>query len=182
MAAILQTEFSYLFSCMKIWYCQLAINVPKDATMALGQGAAWNLEMVSSRFSQVSPIYFSRQMTSRKFGPCDLVMPRGMFSRAPYTDTDCFNTLRPRQNGRHIPDGIFKWIFLNENFWLSINISLKFVPRGPIKNIPTLVQVMAWRRPGDKPLSEQMMVWLPTHICVTRPSWVISKHVISSGM
>ena len=82
------------------------------------------------------------------------------------------NTLRPRQNGRHFPDDIFKWIFLNENVWISINISLKFVPKGPINNIPTLVQVMAWRRPGDKPLSEPMMVRLPTHICVTRPQWV----------
>ena len=31
---------------------------------------------------------------------------------------------------------------------------------------------MAWRRPGDKPLSKPMMVSLPTHICVTRPQWV----------
>ena len=31
---------------------------------------------------------------------------------------------------------------------------------------------MAWRRPGDKPLSETMMVSSPTHICVTRPQWV----------
>ena len=31
---------------------------------------------------------------------------------------------------------------------------------------------MAWRRPGDKPLSEPMMVSLMTHICVTRPQWV----------
>ena len=82
------------------------------------------------------------------------------------------NTLRPRQNGRHFPDDIFRWIFFNENVWISINISLKFVPRGPINNIPTLVQVMAWRRPGDKPLSAPMMVLLPTHICPTRPQWV----------
>ena len=82
------------------------------------------------------------------------------------------NTLRPRQNGRHFPDDIFKWICLNENVWISINTSLKFVPMGPINNICTLVQVMAWRRPGDKPLSEPMMVRLPTHICVTRPQWV----------
>ena len=67
------------------------------------------------------------------------------------------NTLRPRQNDRHFPGDIFRWIFLNENVWFSINISLKFVPRGPINNIPTLVQKMAWRRPGDKPLSEPMM-------------------------
>ena len=62
------------------------------------------------------------------------------------------------------PDDIFKWIFLNENVWILINIPLKFVPRGPINNIPTLVQVMAWRRSGNKPLCEPMMVRLPTHI------------------
>ena len=82
------------------------------------------------------------------------------------------NTLRPRQNERHFADDIFKWIFLNENVWIPIKISLKFVPQGPINNIPALVQIMAWRRPGDKPLSGPMMVRLPTHICVTRPQWV----------
>ena len=49
------------------------------------------------------------------------------------------NTLRPRQNGRHFPDDIFKWKFLNENVWISIKISLKFVPKGQINNIPSLV-------------------------------------------
>ena len=82
------------------------------------------------------------------------------------------NTLRPRQNGRHFLDASFKWIFLNENVWISVEVSLTFVPRGPINNIPALVQIMAWRRPGDKPLSEPMMVSLLTHICVTRPQWV----------
>ena len=61
---------------------------------------------------------------------------------------------------------------MNENARISINISLKFVPKGLINNIPALVQIMAWRRPGDKPLSEPMMVNLLTHICVTRPQWV----------
>ena len=60
-----------------------------------------------------------------------------------------------------------EWKCLN-----PVKISLKFVPKGRINNIPALVQIMAWRRPGDKPLSEPMMVSLPTHICVTRPQWV----------
>ena len=90
----------------------------------------------------------------------------------PECKPNSISSLRPRQNGRHFPDDIFKWIFLNENVWISINISLKFVPMGPINNITTSVQVMAWRRPGDKPLSEPMMVSLPTHICATRPQWV----------
>ena len=82
------------------------------------------------------------------------------------------NTLKPRQNGRHFADDVFKRIFLNENIWIQINISLKFVSRAPINNIPTLVEIMAWRRQGDKPLSEPLMVRFLTHTCVTRPKWV----------
>ena len=82
------------------------------------------------------------------------------------------NTLRPRQNGRHFADDTFKRIFLNENVEILIKISLKFVPKGPINNIPALVEVMAWRQPGNKPLTEPMVVTLLTHICVTRPQWV----------
>ena len=37
---------------------------------------------------------------------------------------------------------------------------------------PALVQIMACRQPGDKPLSEPMMESLLMHICVTRPQWV----------
>ena len=89
-------------------------------------------------------------------------------SLRPYT----VDTLRPRQNGRHFADDTFKRIFMNEKVRISINISLKFVPKGPINNIPALVQIMAWRRPGDKPLSEPMMVNFLTHICVTQPQIV----------
>ena len=47
-------------------------------------------------------------------------------------------------------------IFLNENDIIPIPISLKFVPMSPIDNKPALVQVMAWRLTGDKPLPEPM--------------------------
>ena len=82
------------------------------------------------------------------------------------------NTLRPGPNRRHFADDTFKCIFLNENVWIPIEISLKFVPKGSINNSPALFQIMAWRRPGDKPLSEPIMVSSLTHICVTRPQWV----------
>ena len=58
----------------------------------------------------------------------------------------------------------FQMHFLNENVWISIKISLKFVSKGPNNNIPALFQIMAWSWPGNKPLSEPMMVRLPTHI------------------
>ena len=57
------------------------------------------------------------------------------------------------------PDDIFKCLFLNENVWITIKILLNFVPQGPIYNIPEFVQIMAWRRPGGKPLSEPMLVY-----------------------
>ena len=82
------------------------------------------------------------------------------------------NTLRPRQNGRHFTGDTFNRIFVKENARISTKFSLKFVPKGPINNIPALVQIMAWHRPGDKPVSEPVMVTLLTHICVTRPQWV----------
>ena len=56
------------------------------------------------------------------------------------------------------PDDIFKCILLNEKVWILIKISMKFVLKVRINNILSLVQIMAWRRPGDKPLSEPMMV------------------------
>ena len=49
-------------------------------------------------------------------------------------------------------DNVFNHIFFNENVWISIKISLMFVPKGPISNIPAMVQIMFWSRPGDKPL------------------------------
>ena len=79
-----------------------------------------------------------------------------------------FNTLRLRQNGCYFPDDIFKVIFLNEKVWILIRIPLKFVFKGPVINIPALVQIMDWSRPGDKPLSEPMMLSLLMHICLTR--------------
>ena len=77
--------------------------------------------------------------------PCNLPATTRNFGRKEVADrlqAMCdrgFNTLRPRQNGRHLADNIFKCIFLNENVWIPIEISLKFVPKGPIDNIPALV-------------------------------------------
>ena len=66
-------------------------------------------------------------------------------------------TFRSGQNGHHFADDAFKRIFLTENVRILINISLTFVPVGPIDNKLALVQVMAWSRTGDKPLHEPML-------------------------
>ena len=69
----------------------------------------------------------------------------------------CVNTLRPGQNGLHVVNDIFKCIFLMESIWIPTKISLNYVPYGLIDIMAALVQIMAWHRPGDKPLSELMM-------------------------
>ena len=60
--------------------------------------------------------------------------------------------LPPGQDGRHFTDDIFSFIFVNEKSCILIKISLKSVPNGPV-----LVQMMAWRRIGNKPLSDSMI-------------------------
>ena len=47
-------------------------------------------------------------------------------------------------------------LFVERKFIL-IQISLKFVPEGPIDNKIALVQVMSWRQIGDKLLSKPMV-------------------------
>ena len=64
---------------------------------------------------------------------------------------------------------------------MSTKISVKFVPNGLINNFPPLVQIMSWRRPGDKALSEPMVVSFLTHICVTWHQWVKICFTISTN-
>ena len=92
------------------------------------------------------------------------------FPYIPIAICENVNILRPKQNDCHSTRNIFKHIFLNENVWLAIKISLKFVS-GCL--IPALVQIMSWCRTGDKPSSESLMARLPTHISVQRPQELI---------
>ena len=89
------------------------------------------------------------------------------------------NKLRQRQNGRRFAGDVFICVFLKENLGISLKISLRFVPEVWINKITGLVQIMAWRRLGDKPLSGPMMVCLPTYICVTRLQYVNGWPILS---
>ena len=64
-------------------------------------------------------------------------------------------TMRLWQNGHHFPDDIFKCIFLTK----KVEFSFRFVANGPINNKSALVQKMSWYQPGDKPLSEPIMIY-----------------------
>ena len=73
-------------------------------------------------------------------------------------------------------DNISQTTFSNVFFSMKMFEFRLKVPKGPINNIPAMVLIMAWRRSGDKPLSEPMMVSLPTHICFTRPVSMLVIH------
>ena len=68
----------------------------------------------------------------------------------------------------------FSWMKLSE---FRSKFHWSFFPKSPTDNILALFQIMAWRRPGDKPLSEAMKVSLLTHICVARPQCVSSEFI-----
>ena len=127
---------------------------------------SWELPEDKSTLFQVMD--WCSQATNHYLSQC---WPR---SKPPYgvTRPQWVYTLRPRQNGHHLVDNIFAFIFLNENAWILNNISLKLFLMGPINNIPVLVQIMAWCWPSNKPWSEPMMVSLLTHICITWYQWV----------
>ena len=80
----------------------------------------------------------------------DIILWRRL-EKIPWWTVSRVNTFRPTPNGRHFTDATFKRIFMNWNVRVLIEISMKFVPKSPINNSPALVQIMAWRRPGDKP-------------------------------
>ena len=65
-----------------------------------------------------------------------------------YFSIALINTWKLGQDGCLFTDDIFKCISLDESTWILIKISLKFVPKGPINNIPALVQKRARHRPG----------------------------------
>ena len=48
---------------------------------------------------------------------------------------------------------ILKCIFFDEKVWIAIEISLKFVPRGPIDNMLALIHIMTW------PNRRQAIIW-----------------------
>ena len=77
------------------------------------------------------------------------------------------NMLRTKKNCHHFADDNFKCIFMNGMY----ECRLKCHWFCWINNITALVHIMTWRRSGDKPLSEPMMVSLLTHICVIWPQW-----------
>ena len=90
---------------------------------------------------------------------------KGAQNSSSHMSSCCNNTCIPRQNSSHIANGIFKYTLLNENVLISLKISLKSVLKFHINNFQALLQIMAWHLLGFKPLSEPMMVSLPTHIC-----------------
>ena len=102
----------------------------------------WN----NKNYGYVPPTSFQSKI-------CDLAVKQ----QSPSQMQSILTHLPPGQNSRHFRRRHFKCIFLYKNDRIPIWISMKFVPRCPIDNITAFVQLMAWRRPGDKPITEPML-------------------------
>ena len=133
-------------------------------TLKHNNGVTWALMRIISLTTRL----FDQQLVQANSIEIMTVMPDEVFmSPCPHGRETLFVCLTQIYN-------TFNCVFLNEDVWISIKISLNFVTctKGSVYNNPSLVQMMACRRPGDKPLSEPMMVNLLTHICAPRPQWV----------
>ena len=137
-------EFNFAATLTKFIINSLQLHIP--SLLLTLPAPSWT--MPSTPLSCVRPWPLasgrvrSTSRTSMAAEPC-ITLHCGGPECVPWTycrsERSSFNTLRPRQNGRHFADAILKCIFLNENVWIPIEISLKFVPKGPIDNIPALV-------------------------------------------
>ena len=93
--------------------------------------------------------------------------------------------VKPRRISLHI-EAKAKWTpffrrhfqldFWIENVWISLQISLTFVHKGPVNNSPALVQMIYRRRPGDKSMPKRMMVRVLTHIWVNHEKKSASRN------
>ena len=158
--------------------------------LVLTMSAFWG----SSRWPKHVPRYWpfvrgihrSRWIPRTKACDAELVVffvlrPNKRLSKQPrgwWFETPPWSLWRQCNDDSHFADDIFTSIFLNDVMWIPLTISLKFVPKDQMNNIPSLVQIMAWCRSGDKPLSEPIIVILLTHVIVPRPQWVKIVQVV----
>ena len=79
-----------------------------------------------------------------------------------------FNSSHPGQNGCHFTDNIFKCIFINEKFCIAIQISLRFVAKGPINyanpvyGVATIchqVRWLHWGHPSLFHIATSILIW-----------------------
>ena len=83
--------------------------------------------------------------------------------------------MRPRRSGHNFADDMFRCVFLIEKVWISIEISLEFDTKSPINNMPTMVQIMAWRLQATSHYLNQPWPNVLAHLCVTPPGWVLNE-------
>ena len=164
MAAISQMTFSNAFSWLKIYEFRLTFHWNlflrfKLTIFSLVQITAWRRPgdkplsepMMLSLLTQICitlPQWFNPLHAQSLSGNIIHIYNSHHYSTMEYhtvliftlkkgknTPFSIVNTLRPRKNGLHFPDDIFKCIFLNETISVSLEILLKFAPNGPINNI-----------------------------------------------
>ena len=149
----------YLSQCYNIvnWTLRNKIqwNLTQNSYIFIQENAfenvVWKMADILSRLQYIRPFRTSFGETQ-----CDDCLNQYVFENIDRIlfRAQCVNTLRMRQNGPHFPNDIFKCVSLYENVWISIKISLKFVPKVPINNIPALGSDN-----GLAPSRRQAIIW-----------------------
>ena len=124
-------------SCYKGSRCEELPNHMKGSFFSLVSYSA--PQLCDSSVSQRNHGFPWNRYNSFCYGAIEVWFQRNVSSAIWQKHMFSFNTFRPRQNGRHFANDIFKWIFLNENIWIWINMSLKYDPDGQVEKIPSLV-------------------------------------------
>ena len=121
-------------SLVQIMDCRLfGANPLSEPMLAFHQLDHW--EQISFNLNQNATVFIPENQ-----------LETVVYESQPLSRPQCVNTSRSRQNGCHFADDTSKCIFMNEEICISIQISLKFVAKGPISSKSALVQVMAWCR------------------------------------
>ena len=116
--------------------------------------SGWNFRIAVSRVNVLSVLI---QISLKFISRCLIGTKSALVHEMAWHWTWPVNSYLPDKMAAILADDNFKCIFLNENDRIQIQIPLKFVPGNLIDNKPALLQVMAWRWTGDKPLPKPML-------------------------
>ena len=136
-----------------------------------------SLDFTDDQSTLVQVMAWCRQATSHYLSQCwpRSLLPYGVTTWANVDPDLCCHMeslgpmsylISPGQNGRHFADHIFRCIFINEKFWLGIHWCLF------LRSNWALVQVMAWRRTGVKPIPEPMLAQFTDAYMRHKGRWV----------
>ena len=155
-------------SCLLVFPKNIIEQVRK-CSVFWGHRTSHEMRIILVQVLEVKLMLVSEKMANSPWRmPC-LLFSRFLFKSSPHNVLTHWG----RDKMADISQTIFSNIFSSKKmFEFRLKFHWNLFLRVQLTKIPALFQIMAWRRPGDKTLSEAMLVSLLTHKCFTRPQWV----------